>query len=153
MQKNPNPTVTQTPYQAERSRRRLLQRVLLGTASVAAIPALVRVALADDVSQAKGGGRRRGKGAKSKGMVGGPPSDHVALASRLIEEFDKDGDGALGRDELAAAIKASHEGARWGQTEERDIQSSSGSEVETGRRKRGRKGGGAATEAPPEGSE
>jgi hypothetical protein len=44
--------------------------------------------------------------------MGGPVADTEALAQRLIEEFDEDGDGALNQAELAEAIKTVHERSR-----------------------------------------
>lgn len=58
---------------------------------------------------AQPGGGAAGKGPKGgKGGKGGPP-DPAQFAARLIEKFDKSGDGALNQQELTAALTAMRE--------------------------------------------
>lgn len=80
-------------------RRGFLRNLLVGGAAVVAAPAMSSFVLAQDAPAADG-----------KGKVG-PMADPAALATRMIQEFDKDGDGALNQAELTAAITASHQRA------------------------------------------
>ena len=80
-------------------RRGFLGRLLAGGAAVVAAPAMSSFVLAQDAPAAAGKGK------------GGPASDPAALATRMIQEFDKDGDGALNQAELTAAITAAHQRA------------------------------------------
>lgn len=58
---------------------------------------------------AQPGGGAAGKGPKGgKGGKGGPP-DVAQMATRLIQKFDKSGDGALNQQELVAALTAMRE--------------------------------------------
>jgi len=80
-------------------RRGFLGKLLVGGAAVVAAPAMSSFVLAQDAPAAAGKGK------------GGPTADPAALATQMIREFDKDGDGALNQAELTAAITASHQRA------------------------------------------
>ncbi len=51
------------------------------------------------------GGKGKGKSAQGQGGQGGPPSP-AAMAARMIQKFDRDGDKALNEQELTAAFTA-----------------------------------------------
>ena len=74
-------------------RRGFMSKLLAGGAAALALPAISSVALGEEPQE-----EGRGKG---KGNAGDPE----AFAARLIEQFDKDDDGALNKRELAAALK------------------------------------------------
>jgi hypothetical protein len=80
-------------------RRGFLGKLLVGGAAVVGAPAMSSFVLAQDAPAARGKGK------------GGPTADPAALATRMIQEFDKDGDGALNQAELTAAITAAHQRA------------------------------------------
>lgn len=82
----------------DESRRGFLGKLLAGTAAAAAIPAMSSVALGDDrPDRGKGKGDGKGRGDRPS------PGD---IAKRLIQQHDKDGDGALNEKELTAALEA-----------------------------------------------
>ena len=80
-------------------RRGFLGKLLVGGAAVVAAPAMSSFVLAQGALAAAGKGK------------GDPAADPAALATRMIQEFDKDGDGALNQTELTAAITAAHQRA------------------------------------------
>ncbi len=80
-------------------RRGFLRKLLVGGAAVVAAPAMSSFVLAQDAPAVAGKGKA------------GPTPDPAALATRMIQEFDKDGDGKLNLAELTAAITASHQRA------------------------------------------
>lgn len=80
---------------AEPNRRGFFAKLLVAGGATAAFPALASMSLAQ-------GERDREKG-KGKGGRRPNPSD---IAKRLIEQFDKDGDGALNVAELTKALEA-----------------------------------------------
>jgi hypothetical protein len=92
----------------DQRRRGFLRNLLAGGAALATVPAMSAYALGADAAAPAG------KGGKGKGGAGGPAADPEALAARMIQEFDKDGDKALNQEELTAAIRASHERAGQG---------------------------------------
>jgi hypothetical protein len=80
-------------------RRGFLRKLLVGGAAVVAAPAMSSFVLAQDAPVVAGKGK------------GGPTADPASLATQMIQEFDKDGDGKLNLAELTAAITASHQRA------------------------------------------
>ena len=105
-------------------RRGFLTRWLLGGSVVASLPVMGLRASADENDPPgsgnrrgrRPGGRRPGGGRPDGGQSGGRPGrqggengggmrDPKAMADRLIKMHDKDGDGALNADELAAALE------------------------------------------------
>ena len=72
-------------------RRGFLGKLLVGGAAVVAAPAMSSFVLAQGAPAAGGKGK------------GGPAGDPAALATQMIQEFDKDGDKALNQAELTAA--------------------------------------------------
>lgn len=89
----------QVLQQVDERRRGFLGKLLVGSSAVIAAPAVSSFVLAQDAPAAAGKGK------------GGPMKDPAALATRMIQEFDKDGDGALNHAELADAIAAVHQRA------------------------------------------
>lgn len=96
-------------------RRAFLARFIAGSL---AVPAMTSVALAQPPGgfggkgaggfngKGKGGSGLQGKGGLAgKGRMTGS-ADPAALAARLLQEFDKDGDQALNVRELTAALKS-----------------------------------------------
>jgi len=96
----------------DESRRGFLGKLLAGGAAAAAIPAMSSVALAQPPAgegQGKGGGKGKGGGGKGKGGGGkgkGGRPEPAQLAKMLIDQHDKDEDGALNLEELTAALQA-----------------------------------------------
>lgn len=72
-------------------RRGFLRKLLVGGAAVVAAPAMSSFVLAQDAPVVAGKGK------------GGPTADPASLATQMIQEFDKDGDGKLNLAELTAA--------------------------------------------------
>ena len=81
-------------------RRGFISKLLAGGVAVAAIPAMSSISLGQDDDRRGGKGKGKGKGQQGKGRPS--PED---LADRLLEEFDKDEDGKLNKQELVAALK------------------------------------------------
>ena len=74
-------------------RRHSFGKLLAGGTAVAAVPAMTAIVI---------GQERQPGGAKGKGGQRNP----AAIAARLIQTYDRDGDGALNEGELAAAMTA-----------------------------------------------
>lgn len=88
-------------------RRGFLGKLLATGAAAAALPAMSTMALGADPLQEEGQGKGKGKG-KGKGDAKGKGKrpDPAAMAKRMIETHDKDGDGALNEKELTEALTA-----------------------------------------------
>lgn len=99
MQPNHDSPRDQVLQHVDERRRGFLGKLLAGGAAVVAVPAMSSFVLAQGAPAAGGEGN------------GGPAADPAALATRIIQEFDKDGDGALNQAELTAAITAAHQRA------------------------------------------
>jgi len=84
------------------ARRGFLTKMIAG--SVALATASAAIAAPPGQGQGKGAGKGKGAGGKGPGMM-----DPAQLAGRLIQEYDKDGDGALNARELAEALKTMRE--------------------------------------------
>lgn len=80
------------------ARRGFLAKLIAGGIAITTASA----AIAAPPGQGQGKGAGQGKGGKG-GM------DPAQIATRLIQEYDKDGDGALNARELAEALKAMRE--------------------------------------------
>ena len=109
MTKEFSPDVDLTLQQADESRRGFLSKLITGGATVAAIPIMSSAALAQG---GPGKGRGRAGGAKGQGGGGrgqGNRPDPAQIAAMLIKQYDRDGDGALNQQELAAALKGMRE--------------------------------------------
>lgn len=152
--------------QNDNVRRRFLKRLFGGAAALTGMLAVPAIARADEPIVIKpqgeppvgpagrrGGGMRGGAAGRGGagagtggGGRGGPVTDTDQIAERLIAEFDKDKDGKLNREELASAIKISHERGRQGFTPN-GRQSEQAEETPARGRARSRRGGGAGTGA------
>lgn len=116
MQKNENSDHALELVDARR--RGFLTKLLAGGAAAAALPAMSTVALGAEPGQGGGKGKGgKGKGGAGKGGAGkgGGTRDPQAMAARMIQEHDRDGDGALNARELANALTAMAERRAGGQ--------------------------------------
>ncbi len=102
MTKEFSPDVDSALQQVDENRRGFLGKLITGGATVAAIPAMSSMALAQG-----GAGRGKGKGGGAKGQGGRP--DPAQMAAMLLKQHDRDGDGALNLQELTAALQAMRE--------------------------------------------
>ncbi|MCR9198960.1 MAG: EF-hand domain-containing protein [Planctomycetaceae bacterium] len=131
------PNVTETTKALEHvdpKRRGFLAKMLAGSV---ALPVMSTVAFAapqqDGKGKGKGGkgkggqgqggqgqggqGKGKGKGQQGSGQMG--DRDPAAVAKRMIQEFDKDGDQKLSLAELTMALKAMQERRAGGQAGQR----------------------------------
>ena len=94
--------------EVDERRRGFLGKLLAGGAAVVALPAMSTVVLGEQGQNGAG----KGKGGKGKGGGKGGMRDPAKMAAMLIKKFDKDGDNALNRTELTAALTemAKHRG-------------------------------------------
>lgn len=116
MQKNMNSNHALELVDARR--RGFLTKLLAGGAAAAALPVMSTVALGAEPGQGGGKGKGgKGKGGAGKGGAGKGDGarDPQAMATRMIQEHDKDGDGALNARELANALTAMAERRAGGQ--------------------------------------
>ncbi len=106
---NPNLKALET---VDEKRRGFLTRLLTTGAAAAALPTMSTIALGAEPQEGPGRGQAGGAGkggdaGKGKGGFEGKGGmmDPEIMAARMIEQFDKDGDKALNKKELAAALK------------------------------------------------
>jgi hypothetical protein len=101
---NTNDAMSSALGEVDERRRGFLGKLLVGGATVVALPAMSTVVLGQDGQKGAG----KGKGGKGKGDGGGKGKggmrDPAKMAAMLIKNFDKDGDKALNQKELAAAL-------------------------------------------------
>lgn len=89
------------------ARRGFLTKIVAGSVALATASAVI--AAPPGQGQGKGNGQGKGQNGKGPGGKGPGMMDPAQLAGRLIQEYDKDGDGALNARELAEALKAMRE--------------------------------------------
>ena len=89
---NNNDATVSALEHANVGRRGFLGKLLAGGAAVAALPATSTVVL--------------GAGQQGAGKGKGGARDPAKMAAKMIQTFDKDGDGALNDKELTAALTA-----------------------------------------------
>lgn len=86
------------------ARRGFLAKLIAGGIAITTASAAIAAPPGQGQGKGAGKGQGNGPGGKGPGMM-----DPAQLASRLIQEYDKDGDGALNARELAEALKAMRE--------------------------------------------
>lgn len=110
----PNPDLNSEVSTSER--RGFLSKLLIGSTVLPVMASAVIAAPQKDGKGQKGRGRKgaQGTGGKPgergpKGRERGQQRDPADMATRLLEQFDKDGDGKLNLQELTNALKSMQE--------------------------------------------